>query len=580
MDLRIRFGLASAALSALAACATAPPAGGDVSAASATPPAVYASGGTDKASLYGLYLAGHAALDSGDSQAAADYFARAKNAAPDAGFVKERAFTSALLAGDVPRAAALAPGPGEGPAAGQVLGLLAQSVDALAEGRGAEAWTKLSKGLPGVPPSPAAQLLKPWAAAGAGRTADSLTLPGGSDRLVNLAAGLGQAQLFERARRSTEAETAYKALMSRQIGKGLVGMSFGQFLERRNRRQEAIAIYDDLLAQDPGDVSLLAARARAAAKGPAPAMPSVREGAAQALMLPAATMLGERQPQMALVYLRLVLRLDPKRDDAWLLAGDVMSASGDTAAARAAFERVTVKSPRFADARGRLAWSYQQADDKATALRVAREAVQQSPASDAARLTLADLLRSNQQFEESARTLDPVIEKAGPRAEWRLYYMRGVALERSGRWPEAQRDFNKALELKPDQPEILNYLGYSWVNRGERIKEGMALIQRAVDAQPEEGAYVDSLGWALYRTGQYEKAVQTLERAVSLDAGDPEINDHLGDAYWRVGRRDEARFQWKAVLTLKPDPDIRARAEAKLASESGADALNAPVQTP
>jgi tetratricopeptide (TPR) repeat protein len=575
MDCRLRLVLASAALVTLAGCATAPAGTGSTAAGTAV-----ASAPSDKASILGLYLAGHAALDAGDSQAAAEYFAKAKSAEPEASFLKERAFTSALLAGDVTAAAAMAPGPGEGAPASQVLGLLAQGVEALALGRGGEAWTKLSQSVPGSPPTPAGVLLKPWAAAAAGRATDAVTVPASGDRLVSLTAGMNQALLFERARRYDEAETAYKALLSRQAGKGLIGPAYAQFLERRGRRPEALAVYDDLLSQDGDDPVLISARARAASKGAAPPAPTLREGAAQSLMIPAAAALGERQPQLALIYLRLAVRLDPKRDDAWLLAGDVMNASGDEAAARAAFERIQPKSIRYPDARGRLAWSYQQAGEKETALKLARETLQLAPASDAARLTLADLLRINQQFDESARTLDPLIQKSGAKAEWRLYYMRAVALERSGHWPEAQSDFNKALAMKPDQPEILNYLGYSWVNRGERVQEGMALIQRAVDAQPEEGAYVDSLGWALYRTGDYAKAVQTLERAVSLDAGDAEINDHLGDAYWRVGRRDEARFQWKAVLTLKPDEDIRARAETKLASPSGADAVAAPVQAP
>ena len=583
MDSRFRFALASAALLTLGACATTPPqAGGQASASAAL------AADNDKASVYGLYLAGQAAFDSGDSQTASQFFDRAKTANPQAGFLKDRAFTAALLAGDVTRAAALAPAPGEGADGSQALGLLAQAVDALADGRGAEAWAKLTQAPPGVSVGEAGVILKPWAAAAAGRSADSLTIPATNDRLLTLIGGLDQAQLFERAHRDAEAETAYKALLEKGVGKAMVGPLYGQFLERRGRRPEALAVYNDLLATDPADATLLAARARVVAKGSLPAAPSIREGAAQALMAPAAAALGERQPEVALVYLRLALRLDPKRDDAWLLVGDVENASNDVDGARAAFAKVGPASPRYADARSRLAWSYQQASDKDDALKIARETVQQQPSSDAARLTLADILRANDQFEESAKTLDPVIASAGDHAEWRIYYMRAVALERSGHWPDAQRDLSKALSLKPDEPEILNYLGYSWVNRGERVKDGMALIQKAVAAQPEEGAYVDSLGWAFYRTGDYAHAVQTLEQAVSLDAGDAEINDHLGDAYWRVGRHDEARFQWQAVLTMKPDPEVKTRAEAKLASPLGVEAIAQPapvadrtvVQTP
>jgi len=155
--------------------------------------------------------------------------------------------------------------------------------------------------------------------------------------------------------------------------------------------------------------------------------------------------------------------------------------------------------------------------------------------------------------------------------DWRLLYARGVAYERTGRWPEAQTDLQAALALAPDQPELLNYLGYSWIDRGEHLKEALAMVEKAVGQNPRSGAMVDSLGWAYYRLGDFKKAVDKLEDAVELEAGDPEINNHLGDAYWKVGRKDEAQFQWKRVLTLQPDAKIKANAEAKLASQAGPD---------
>jgi Flp pilus assembly protein TadD len=140
-----------------------------------------------------------------------------------------------------------------------------------------------------------------------------------------------------------------------------------------------------------------------------------------------------------------------------------------------------------------------------------------------------------------------------------------------GRWADAETDLKTALKLEPDEPELLNFLGYSWIDRGEHLAEAMGMVKRAVAADPHSGAMVDSLGWAYYRLGDYKQAVQKLEQAVELEAGDPEINNHLGDAYWKVGRHDEAVFQWKRVLTLQPDAKIKADAEAKLASSRGPD---------
>jgi Flp pilus assembly protein TadD len=156
--------------------------------------------------------------------------------------------------------------------------------------------------------------------------------------------------------------------------------------------------------------------------------------------------------------------------------------------------------------------------------------------------------------------------------DWRLLFIRALSYDKMGRWDAAEADLQAALKLQPDEPELLNYLGYSWIDRGERLKEAMGMVERAVAQNPRSGAIVDSLGWAHYRLGDYKKAVEKLEQAVELEAGDPEINDHLGDAYWKAGRRDEAVFQWRRVLTLNPDAKMKAKVETKLASGSGPDA--------
>jgi len=150
------------------------------------------------------------------------------------------------------------------------------------------------------------------------------------------------------------------------------------------------------------------------------------------------------------------------------------------------------------------------------------------------------------------------------RRHWFLFYVRGIAYERSGRWEEAERDFRKALELEPDQPNVLNYLGYSLVEKGIKLDEALEMIRKAVEKRPNDGYITDSLGWALYRLGRYEEAVEPMERAVELTPLDPVINDHLGDVYWMVGRKREARFQWKRALSFGPDEKDAARIRRKL----------------
>jgi tetratricopeptide (TPR) repeat protein len=526
------------------------------------------------ASAYGLFLAGQGAMNDGKGEEASTYFDQAQASGPDE-LIAERAFTAALLAGDVQKAAAVAPKGDDVTEAIKRLSRMVQAVEYMADDQGKPAAALLNGDSIGFPHRAGAALLAPWAAAMAGDNDGSLVRPVvAGDRSVEYFGQLGQAYLYERAKRFDEAETDFKALTGGPNPSDIVVLAYGGFLERRNRRPDAVAVYDARLTLEPHNTVLEEARARAqAGKAPPPA-PTLRQGAAQSLIAPAAIMLAAKQDQLGLVYLRLALRLDPQRNEAWLMVGDIMEAGGDTDGARSAYAHPKPGSLEYAAARAKLAWSYQNAKDPETAMKMAREAV--ALGDPDAPVTLADLLRANEHFAEAADVLTGVIQTRG-QADWRLYYARGVSYERAGRWPDAEKDFQAALKLKPDEPELLNYLGYSWIDRGERLPEALAMVQKAVAANPQSGAMVDSLGWAYYRLGDYKKAVERLEQAIELEAGDPDINNHLGDAYWRVGRRDEANFQWQRVLTLNPDPKMKTEVEAKLASGLGP---NGPAQAP
>jgi tetratricopeptide (TPR) repeat protein len=516
---------------------------------------------------YGMFLAGQGALNHGRSQDAARFFDAAR-AEPGAGvLVSERAFTAAVLSGDIPRAAALAPSGPDDSEASKRLGALVRGVEAMAEDHGKQAVSDLTSGAIAFPHKAAAALLAPWAAAQAGDVAGSLSQPQvRGDKLVDYFGGIGRGLLFERAKRYDEAETMLKAAASGDTPSEIAILTYGAFLERRGRRLDAVALYESALGEAPGE-ALVQAKARAANGKPAPPAPTIKQGAAQALLAPTATMIAAKQNQIALAYLRLLLRLDPARDEAWVMVGDIMQAEGDTEAARQAYSRPRSGSSQYLEAQGKLAWTYEQADDHATALKIAQAAAATGDAD--ARLTYADLLRANDRYGESAEILGQLIKQTP--GDWRLYFGRAVSLEKLNRWPEAEADLQAALKLRPDEPELLNYLGYSWIDRGVRLKEAMAMVEKAVAANPRSGAMVDSLGWAYFKLGDYKQAVEKLEQAVELEAGDPDVNDHLGDAYWKVGRRDEALFQWRRVLTLRPSDKARAVVEAKLASPLGPD---------
>ena len=581
---RFSFGLVPVLLTglSLAACAEAPP-----SAALGLRAAQPAAGATDEAilpptqssSAFGLYLAGQAAIDHGSSRDAATYFNQASQLDPDTGPIEARAFSSALVAGEIARAADAAQRLGDGPDPVQRLGLLTRAVEALAEDKGKQAYALLSAKPMGAEHLQAIQLLTPWAAAAAGDWTAATALPKiDGDPIAQGVAILGQAELLERAGKFAEAEAVYK---TRAGGKdGLFTLGYGAFLERRGRKADAEALYAKALTQTPNDLGLRTAQLRVSKGAPALPLPGVREGGAEALIAPAAMMVARREGDNGLAYLRLALRLDPTLDEAWVLVGDAMNGAGDVASAKEAYQKVHARSDQYIAARTRLALLAQQDGDKETALRLTRDMLDVSPNDPRPLVVYADLLRDDERYAEAVEALNRAIRNT-PEADigWSLYYERGASEERAGDWPAGEADLKKALKLKPNEPEVLNYLGYAWADRGEHLKEALSMLEMASALEPRSGAIVDSLGWARYRVHQYRDALRDLEHAVTLEPADPEVNSHLGDVYWRLGRQLEARFQWQRVLTLDPDPKIKAAAQLKLAQGLGPETA-APVPAP
>lgn len=523
-------------------------------------------GGSDSGAL----LAGRVAMSEGKSDTALGYLAKAPGLMDDP-LVRGRAFTAALLSGDVTRAAQLAPAEAGDDAELYRLGRLTTAVEDLATGKGKEAAAVLADGSIGYPHAGAAALLAPFAAAMAGDQDGALARPAlAGDRMVEVFGRVGHAQIAERLGRPAEADDDYRTLMAMRGVGALFALDYGAFLERQGRRAEALALYDGVLAKTPGDAPTLAARARAAGKKRPPPMPTFAQGAANALTGPAAYAVSDRRGQTAMGYLRLVLRLDPSRADARILVGDIAQASGDAEGARALYQSIPKGAPSYLPARAKLAWSYQNGGQKDLALKTAQETAKAWPADTDSQLTLVNILRADGQGLEAVAVLDRLIAAGGDRPSWRLLYLRANALSDAGRWPEAERDLKAALAINPNEAVLLNFLGYSWISRGENLQEGLAMVKKAAAANPHSGPMLDSLGWAYFKTGDFKGAVDTLEQAVLLEPGDPELNDHLGDAYWRVDRKDEARFQWGRVLTLEPEEGLRKEAQRKL--KEGLDA--------
>ncbi|CAN5221012.1 tetratricopeptide repeat protein [soil metagenome] len=526
----------------------------------------------------GLFLAGEVALDAGAGDQAAELFSRASAADPSDFTLKERAFTASLVSGRVERAAELAPAPGEAGDALVALGRLTRAVDALASNHPKDADAILSQGWSAGPHAPAALLLAPWAALASGDAKASLQPHPGSDRVVLSFADLGRARLAERAGRFGVAEPLFKALAGQRDS--LFAEAYGDFLERRGRRADAVKLYDAILLKTPDNPTIQSARERAKASRPAPPQPTIKQAAAEALIGPAAALSLRREGDLGLSYMRLSLRLDPDSAPVWVLVGDALNAAGDKEGARIAYEHVRPGVADHVQALTHLAVLRQQADDAPGALVLAKAAFDERPSDPQAMVTYAELMRTAKRYDEAIVVLDKLIVKMGssPSAA-KLYFLRGAAQEKAGRWALAEADLKRSLAIKPDDAEVQNYLGYAWADRGEHLPEALVLLQKAVRSSPQQGALLDSLGWARFRAGDFKAAVIDLERAFALEPSDPAIVDHLGDAYWRLGRSVDARYQWDRVLTLDPEDDLKATARRKLKDGGGAisEATPAPV---
>jgi tetratricopeptide (TPR) repeat protein len=262
----------------------------------------------------------------------------------------------------------------------------------------------------------------------------------------------------------------------------------------------------------------------------------------------------------------LALDLDPKLDIAALALGDLHRQADHLDEAIAAYNQVPEDSIFRRPSQLSIAESYRRQEKYDEAEGLLRKLMDGDKADISAAQQLGQLLRSNKKFEEAAKVYSVAIDRLGTLEpeDWQLFYYRGISYERAKQWPPAEKDFQKALELSPDEPYVLNYLAYTWVERREHLDEALKMLEKAVGQRPEEGFIIDSLGWAHYMLGRFPEAVTELERAVALAPTDPVLNDHLGDAYWKVGRHQEARFQWSRALSFDPEPDQAPKLQQKL----------------
>ncbi|MGO8740728.1 tetratricopeptide repeat protein [Rhodoblastus sp.] len=359
--------------------------------------------------------------------------------------------------------------------------------------------------------------------------------------------------------------------------------AYGRNLARRGKIDEAKTVFGDFNTLQPHNPIIEAALADlAAGRKLDPMVKDVRAGAAEVLYGLGAYGLGAAgsRPSDALaavVFLRLALELSPQNALALDTLGEAYGKLKQYDSAIEIYDQVPKSDPLRATSEIRAALLYAAMGKTDESTRQLQAIVKDHPDNEDAVSALADVLRTEKKFQESADAYTRVLALTAPddKSRWAIYYFRGVDYERAKQWDKAEPDLKEALNLYPEQPMVLNYLGYSWVDQGKHLDDAFKMLRRAVELEPEDGYIVDSLGWAYYKLGRYDEAVKYLERAVDLKPGDPTINDHLGDAYWRVGRKLDAQFQWNHARDLKPEPEDLPNILSKI--EKGLP--DAPTQT-
>ena len=542
-------------------------------------PAVSAGGG---ASL-GNYLAGHHAYATRDMWSAADYLSRALVEDPDNQNLLSRTVSLLVAVGRVDDALELASRLVQSDPESRIAHMLL-SLSAAREGDFAGAAERLKNvGREGIYAF-LVPMLDSWIAYGNGGKEAALAAlkPLSRRQAYEPFNALQSALINDLAGDLENADIEYRRASEAWSG-GSVRLvaAYGAFLERNGRLDEARAIYAGYSERNPGAVWPAEVLARFDGGQRAPiVISSPTDGLAEALFGAASAVPQQNTGDAALLFARLAIYLRPNFPVAHILIGEILESLDRPEDAYQAYQAVDRDSPFSWTARLRASSnlaSLEKIDDAVAELKLMTE--ERTDRSDAA-TALGDTLRMEERYPEAAEAYDVAIQRTAqiePR-HWSLFYARGVALERSKQWDQAEADFLHALELQPEHPLVLNYLGYSWVEKGLNLARARAMIEQAVSLRPSDGYIVDSLGWVLFRLGEYVEAVKHLERAVELMSNDPVINDHLGDAYWRVGRQNEARFQWERALILEPEEDAVALIRRKLVKGLTAEAETLDIE--
>ncbi len=534
----------------------------------------------DGFSLSGNYLAGRSAGKDRDNAIAADYLSKALLADPNNPVLIERLFLLEVSAGNLVDAEELAT---------KVLGVnsqqrMARIVLGLRDFRNRH-YSNARKNFGEAAYTPIGELtsalLSAWSFAAEGNLSAALKALDkldANESFINFKsyhAGL----IADYLKNAMRAEASYKKSYE-QAGTSLrIVQAYGNFLERHKRTPEAIKIYETFLAGgDKNSLVEAALKDAKAGKLPEPFMASSSAGASEALFSLASAMTDDQSIDVALLYTQLAFTLKGDKPILDTLLGDIYVNTKQYQYAIDAYDKTPETSPLRVNADTEIAVNLQRLDRSKEAQAKLKDIIAKDPTNYDVLMTLANVYRGNEEFAAAAETYSKALAlvPVPTKDQWRAFYYRGIAFEQQKIWDKSEADFRTALSLSPEEPTVLNYLGYAMIERKVNLNEALGMVKKAVELKPNDGYIVDSLGWAYFQLGDYEEAAIQIERAVDLNPADPIIGEHLGDAYWRVGRKLEAKFQWQHAKDNGPQPEDLKRIEGKLLN----GLPDAPVTTP
>jgi tetratricopeptide (TPR) repeat protein len=513
------------------------------------------------------YLAGRTAQLDRDWRTAGPLIRRAWETDPDDPGLRHDALLLSVAGGDFVGAAQVAHAvPADSsdmPLANFVL-----MIDDFAAGRYAQAETRLASAPAHGPDRYLGPILTAWSEVGRGRKAEALAALAQLDS----AAGAGELRALQTAMVTdalgdrAQATELYDKIMASSPPLHAVTIA-AEYYQRQGAIDKARAAIETLDADGASASFRSEMLARLADKSRLAPVPDPRSGGADALFSIAATLTSEKQADIApLLYVQFALHVRPDFPSAQLLLAEIEQHFGRLDDAAAALAGVDEKSEVRATADRMAMAVLDKAGEADKAIKVGQAAVKAHPTDVDLLLTYADLLREKSHYPEAIAAYDAALAKISPTSNRKgvALYHRGIAYQQAKQWPHAETDLLAALQLRPDDPGLLNFLAFSWADQGINLDRARTMLERAIQLVPDDGAIVDSLGWVMYRSGDFDDAVKQLEHAVALDANDATINDHLGDAYWRAGRQLEARTQWEKASRLTDDKVLGEQIRIKL----------------